>query len=154
MVQALIREDGTTATYLLFMLGGQLFGIAVEDVQSVEELHDLTNVPLSGTHVGGVSQLHGHIITAIDMREALVLNRHERDGKGTSFMIEDNGHQYCILIDQVVGVFDLDLKNKDNVPETVDPSLKKIATSVLRHEGSLVLTTTTGALMEVIRVKY
>lgn len=151
MSESLALGDANKSTYLLFMLGDQLFGICVEDVQSVEEDHHLTRVPLAGSHIGGVSQLHGHIITAIDMRAALKLAP-PQDGKSTtaSFIVEENGHQYSIMIDEVVGVFDLDIRNKDDVPHTVDRHLRKIGTNVLRHEGNLVLTTTAAALMEAV----
>jgi purine-binding chemotaxis protein CheW len=148
MAQALIRNDGQTGTYLLFVLGGQTFGIAVEDVQSVEVLTDLTSVPLSGDHIGGVSQIHGHIVTAIDMRAALQLHTRVTAASGISFMLENKGNQYCILIDELVGVFDLNYKNSDKVPETVDRQLRKISTNVLRHEGQIILTTTADSLME------
>lgn len=150
MTEAIIRGDGQSATYLLFMLGGQLFGIAVEDVQSVEELNDLTNVPLSGNHIGGVCQLHGHIITAIKMREALKLPTTTTKEGNASFIVDWSGHQYCVLIDDVIGVFDLDQNDQDKIPKTVDPNLRKIGNNVLKHDGNLVLTTTAEALMEVL----
>ncbi len=144
-----LPQETQSSTYLLFMLGGQLFGVGVEDVQSVEMVDDLTSVPSSGIQVAGVSQLHGHIITAVDVRAALHLPVEEGE-KGASFIVDQNGYLYSMMIDKVVGVFDLNLQEKDRVPETVDPHLRKISTGVLKHEGKLVLTTTADQLLEIL----
>lgn len=143
------------SSFLLFNLAGQAFGISVKEVLYVEELEGLGTVPLAGDHVAGIAHLHGQIATVINLRAALNLPNDtpapsDNNAEAISFIIDDNGHKYCMLIDSLIGVFDLDINWKERIPDSVTPSLRKIGTGVMRYEDQLVLSTDKEALMEMI----
>ena len=53
-------------SYLIFKLEKELFAINVKKVLSIIEMHEITKVPKSETHLKGVINLRGEIIPVID----------------------------------------------------------------------------------------
>ena len=58
----------TVTEFVTVMIGGQLFGLPIGQVQDVFIVGDVTPVPLAPPDIAGVLNLRGRIITAIDMR--------------------------------------------------------------------------------------
>ena len=63
--------------YVTAMVGGQLFGLPIRRVQDVFIPDRLTRVPLAPPEIAGVLNLRGRIVTLIDMRLRLGLDRRD-----------------------------------------------------------------------------
>ncbi|NET39481.1 MAG: chemotaxis protein CheW, partial [Cyanothece sp. SIO1E1] len=57
-----------------FFLENLFFGIEVEKVQEIIRYQEMTPVPLAPLEVGGLINLRGQIVTAIDLRKRLELS--------------------------------------------------------------------------------
>src|SRR5256885_3719332 len=62
-----------TSQYATFEVAGQLFGVEVEAVQEVLSFSEYTGVPLASPAVGGLFNLRGQVIAAVDLRAQLRL---------------------------------------------------------------------------------
>ena len=69
-----------TGQYATFEVAGQLFGVPVEAVQEVLSFHEYTAVPLASPAVGGLFNLRGQVIAAVDLRVQLGLPRRSLSG--------------------------------------------------------------------------
>ena len=65
--------------YVTVLLGGQLFGLPISQVQDVFMPQRLTRVPLARPEIAGVLNLRGRIVTAIDMHCRLALGKRATD---------------------------------------------------------------------------
>jgi purine-binding chemotaxis protein CheW len=127
------------AEYVTAIIGGQLFGLAIERVLDVFKPERLTRVPLASAEVAGVLNLRGRIVTAIDMRQRLELPAR---GANDSFMaigIEQNGESYGLLVDQVGEVVKLPVSKLDPVPANLDSAWANLAAGVHRLDNRLMV---------------
>src|SRR5207244_1594671 len=91
--------EGTVAEYVTAMIGGQLFGLPISRVQDVFMPERLTRVPLSSREIAGVLNLRGRIVTVIDMRARLGLEKAD-DGKPPMAVgVDLRGESYGLLVD-------------------------------------------------------
>ncbi len=136
------RTDALTDTlteYVTVVIGDQLFGLPIEQVQDVFMLDGLTRVPLSQPEIAGVLNLRGRIVTAIDMRRRLGLPRRDDGVKPMAVGIESKGESYGLLIDTVGEVFKLDDSTREPNPVNLDAHLARISAGVHRLDGRLLV---------------
>ncbi|HSB96195.1 MAG TPA: chemotaxis protein CheW, partial [Spongiibacteraceae bacterium] len=72
--------ERTNNQFLLFSLGRETFGIAIEQVREIIEYPGLTALPLMPEYIGGVINLRGAVVPVIDLaarfgRAPTVINR-------------------------------------------------------------------------------
>src|ERR1700675_3485656 len=100
--------DHNLHEYVTAVIGGQLFGLPILRVQDVFMPERLTRVPLAPPEIAGVLNLRGRIVTLIDMRCRLGLEKREDDGPCMAIGVESRGESYGLLIDSVGEVLKLD----------------------------------------------
>jgi purine-binding chemotaxis protein CheW len=124
--------------YVTATIGGQLFGLPIQRVQDVFTPERVTRVPLAPPEIAGVLNLRGRIVTLIDMRDRLGLER--RDG-GTTMAIgvESAGESYGLLIDAVGEVLKLDDAGREANPINLDPRLARVSSGIHRLDGQLLM---------------
>ena len=73
-------HDGADHTeFVTFTTAGQLFGVPIGRVQDVFKPSRITRVPLAGAEIAGVLNLRGRIVTMVDLRRRLDLERGASD---------------------------------------------------------------------------
>ncbi len=60
-----MKDD--TVRYLSFVLGRELFSVAITSVQEVVEWEELQKAPLTPDFVLGVFNYHGRVVTVVDI---------------------------------------------------------------------------------------
>ena len=131
--------DGAASEFVTAVIGGQLFGLPISRVQDVFMPERLTRVPLSSVEIAGVLNLHGRIVTVIDMRARLGLARAD-DGKPPMAVgVDLRGESYGLLIDQIGEVLRLPEASREENPVNLDPRMAKLAGGVHRLDGQLMV---------------
>lgn len=69
-----VVESGNGEQYLTFVLGGELFAMAISRIQEIIEYGDLTYVPMVPEFIRGVLNLRGRVVPVIDL--SVRLGRH------------------------------------------------------------------------------
>lgn len=121
-----------------FVVGDLLLGLPVEVVEEVFQADHLTVVPLAPEGVAGLINLRGRILTAVDARTRLGLAPSGTSG-GTHVVVTSGGEQSSLLVDRVADVVVVDEDDRDAVPETVDPVIRRLVTGAYQQEASLLL---------------
>ena len=81
-IDGIVRDD--TIEFVTFNIAGQLFGIPVLIVQDILLPESIASIPLAPPEVRGSINLRGRIVTVIDVRVRLGLNRRAINAKDES----------------------------------------------------------------------
>lgn len=125
--------------YVTFRVSGQLFGLPIGQVQDVFMPGRLTPVPTAPEEFAGVLNLRGRIVTAIDMRVRLGMNRREMHEQPMAVGIEIDGESYGLLIDAIGEVLKLNPGEQQPVPVNLDGGLSRVAGGIYRLEEELLV---------------
>ncbi len=132
-------EYGTAKEFLTITIGGQLFGIPVLQVEDVLGEQSVTEVPLSPPAISGSLNLRGRIVTAINVRKCLHLEPREGKHKQMSVVVEQGGELYSLIIDEVGDVLNMNNKDFENNPATLDPVWKNISLGIYKMDGQILV---------------
>ena len=125
--------------YVTAIIGGQLFGLPILRVQDVFFPERLTRVPLAPAEIAGVLNLRGRIVTLIDMRRCLELERSGDNAPPMAIGVESGFESYGLLIDSVGEVLKLDDDAREPNPINLDPRLTRVCLGIYRLEGQLLM---------------
>ena len=125
--------------YVTAMIGGQLFGLPILNVQDVFRPERLTRVPLAPAEIAGVLNLRGRIVTLIDLRCLLGLGERKKDAEVMAIGVETRGESYGLLIDSVGEVLKLDDAAREAAPINLDPRLARVCAGIHRLDGQLLV---------------
>lgn len=125
--------------FITVYIGDQLFGIPVKIIHDVFTPEAITVVPLSGPEIGGVLNLRGRIVTAIDIRHRLGLPPRDASVKCMAVGIEKNGESYGLIIDRVGEVLSLSSSDYERNPANMDSRWREISKGIYRLQGQLLV---------------
>ena len=126
--------------YCTFLLDGHLFGIPVETVQEVLREQVVTPVPLAAPEVCGLANLRGQVVTALDLRVRLLMPPRPEGERPVSVVVRTtHGTATSLVVDRVGDVVEPDPGSLEAPPDTVDPAVRSLVTSVCKLEDRLML---------------
>lgn len=110
-----------------FVVGPYLFGVEVELVQEIVRLESMTPVPLSAPAIGGLINLRGEVITAVDLRRRLGMPPGVSKRVGTlNIVVRVDGERTSLVVDEIGGVVTADQLPFESTPSTVDPAVRDL----------------------------
>ena len=121
------------------LVDGRLFGIDVAAVQEVMSGVELTPVPLAPPIVGGLLNLRGHIVTAIDVRRCLELAERPADQRPVNLILRTDEECTSLLVDAVGDVLDVDENDFECPPETLRGRSRELIRGAYKLDGRLLL---------------
>lgn len=145
---AMENGNSTLSEYVTAVVGGQVFGFPIQSVQDVFAPERVTCVPLTPPEIAGVLNLRGRIVTLIDLRRKLGLDRAGQQGSGMAIGIELRGESYGLLIDSIGEVMQLDDEAREPNPPNLEPALARMSTGIHRLDGQLLVTLDVGRLLD------
>jgi purine-binding chemotaxis protein CheW len=134
--------------FVSFTVAGQLLGIPVLKVQDVLGPQRITRIPLAPKEVAGSLNLRGRIVTAIDLRLRLGLDRREQGQTSMSIVVEHHGELYSLIVDSVGEVLSLDAGAYERNPPTLDPRWRDFSDGIYRLNGSLLVVLDVSQLLQ------
>jgi purine-binding chemotaxis protein CheW len=110
-----------------FVVGPYLFGVEVELVQEIVRLESMTPVPLAAPAIGGLINLRGEVITAVDLRRRLSIapSTSERIGS-LNVVVRVDGEPTSLVVDEIGGVVTIDGLPFEETPSTVDARVRDL----------------------------
>ena len=142
-------DEGLQQTdFLVILIGNQMFGIPVLQVQDVLRQQKVTRVPLAPPEVAGAMNLRGRIVTAINVRRRLGMPDIEDTKSTMSVVVEHEGELYSLIIDKVGDVLSLLNSDFESVPATLDPLWRDVATGIFRLEDKLMVVVDVSRLLQ------
>ena len=125
--------------FCTFYLAGHCFGVEVDEVQEVLRHQDMTAVPLAGPEVGGLMNLRGQIVTAVDLRERLGLPKRSEDETPMNVVIRTEEGAVSLLVDQIGDVLMADESSFERPPETLSGHARRLILGAYKLDGRLLL---------------
>ncbi len=127
--------------FLTIMIGDQIFGIPILQVQDVLGKQKITKIPLAPNGIAGSLNLRGRIVTAIDVRICLGMPPLEKrtDAEEMSVVVEYQNELFSLMIDKVGDVLTLSMKDYESNPSTLDPQWRNICQGIYRLKDRLLV---------------
>ena len=125
--------------FATFEVAGQLFGVEVHTVQEVLSYNEYTPVPLAPPAVGGLFNLRGQVIAAVDLRVQLGLPRQSLEGAVMNVILRGDEEPVSLLVDKIGEVVDLDEATFEPPPDTLNGPTRELVVGTFKLEGRLML---------------
>jgi len=125
--------------YATFEVAGQLFGVEVAAVQEVLSFSEYTSVPLAPPAVGGLFNLRGQVIAAVDLRVQLGLARQALEGPVMNVILRGDDEPVSLLVDRIGEVVDLDESTFEPPPDTLTGPARKLVVGTFKLDDRLML---------------
>jgi purine-binding chemotaxis protein CheW len=129
-----------TRQYCSFLVSDLFFGIEVQLVQEVIRFQEMTQVPLAPREIGGLINLRGQIVTAIDLRRRLELPDRQGDQKPMNVVVRTEDGAVSLLVDEIGDVLELDRSAHEHPPETLAGITRELVSGVYQLNDRLMLT--------------
>jgi purine-binding chemotaxis protein CheW len=139
--------------YVSIIIDQQLFGIPVLIVHDVLGPQRITRIPLAPPEVAGSLNLRGRIVTAIDVRLCLGLEKRPADMTGMSVVVEHGGEFYSLIVDNVGEVLTLTGAMLERNPATLDPRWREISNGIYRLDEQLLVVLDADRLLDFARTE-
>jgi purine-binding chemotaxis protein CheW len=125
--------------YATFEVAGQLFGLDVSKVQEVLSFHEYTPVPLAPNSVGGLFNLRGQVIAAVDLRVQLGLPARDFEGPAMNVIVRTEDESVSLLVDRIGEVVELSDEVFEAPPDTLTGPSRDLITGAFKLDGRLML---------------
>jgi purine-binding chemotaxis protein CheW len=125
--------------YATFEVADQLFGLEVANVQEVLSFSEYTPVPLASPAVGGLFNLRGQVIAAVDLRVQLGLPAREVEGPAMNVIVRTEEDSVSLLVDRIGEVVELDDDAFEPPPDTLTGPRRDLIKGAFKLDGRLML---------------
>lgn len=129
----------TSRQYATFEVDDQLFGVPVDIVQEVLSFSEYTPVPLAPKAVGGLFNLRGQVIAAVDLRVQLGLPPRDLDGPAMNVIVRTEDESVSLLVDRIGEVVDLHEDAFEPPPDTLHGPTRELINGAFKLDGRLML---------------
>jgi len=145
---AMENNNRALSEYVTAVIGGQLCGLPIQQVQDVFTPERVTRVPLAPPEIAGVLNLRGRIVTLIDLRHKLGLDGGKQQGPGMAIGIELRGESYGLLVDSIGEVLQIDDDTREPNPPNLDSALARMSGGIHRLDGQLLIVLAVDRLLD------
>jgi purine-binding chemotaxis protein CheW len=125
--------------FCTFYLQELFFGVEVQQVQEVIRYQSTTRVPLATDVVGGLINLRGQIVTAIDLRRRIGLPHRPNDEQPMNVVVRAEGGAVSLLVDEIGDVVEVDEKMFEPPPDSLQGSGRELVKGVYKLKDALLL---------------
>jgi purine-binding chemotaxis protein CheW len=134
-----VTRGMTSRQYATFEVDDQLFGVPVAIVQEVLSFSEYTPVPLAPKAVGGLFNLRGQVIAAVDLRVQLGLPPRDLDGPAMNVIVRTEDESVSLLVDRIGEVVDLSEDAFEPPPDTLHGPTRDRINGAFKLDGRLML---------------
>ncbi len=138
--------------FATFEVADQLFGVEVDTVQEVLSYNEYTPVPLAPPAVGGLFNLRGQVIAAVDLRVQLGMARQALHGPVMNVILRGDGEPVSLLVDRIGEVVDLDDEAFEPPPDTLSVPIRELVVGTFKMAGRLMLALDVHQAVDTYRV--
>lgn len=129
--------------FCTFYLDGLLFGIEVEKVQEVLRHQAMTSVPLAPRLIGGLINLRGQIVTAIDLRLRLGLPDRKAGELPMNVVARSEDGAVSLLVDEIGDVVEVSDDCFEQPPDMLQGEARELVRGVYKLPDRLLIALST-----------
>lgn len=139
---------GATQQFCTFFLDGLFFGVEVEKVQEVIRHQKTTRVPLAAPEIGGLINLRGQIVTAVDLRRKLALADRGEAQVPMNVVVRSDDGAISMLVDEIGDVVEVEDTDFERPPDTLRGAARELIRGAFKLKGRLLLLLDTERAMK------
>lgn len=125
--------------FCTFTVGDYCFGVDVTSVREVLRYQNLTRVPRSHPAVGGLINLRGEIITAIQLKSLLGSSIDDNGSQLMNLVVSTRDGPVSLLINEIGEVVEVSEEQFEASPGTVDVAVSRMLDGAYKLNNKLVL---------------
>lgn len=126
-MNAIMHSESVAGKYLTFALGKETYGLDILNIQGIIGMQEVTKTPKTPSFVRGAINLHGEVISVVDLRLKLGFESRE-DTERTCIIVaqverESGQEPMGLVVDEVCEVLDIAAGQIEDTPDfgaTVD----------------------------------
>jgi purine-binding chemotaxis protein CheW len=133
-------ESAPLREFLMFVVGGELFGIELTGIKEILSPPPITPVPRSGREILGVCSVRGLLVTVLCLRRKLRLPE-TATGRRSRILLttSSSGETMGLLVDEVRQVVRLQATEIEPAASTLGSDASEHVVGVARPPGSFVV---------------
>ncbi|HNR88535.1 MAG TPA: chemotaxis protein CheW [Spirochaetota bacterium] len=109
-------ETLESAQYVTFMIGLEVYGVAVLKVQEIIGMTQITHVPNSLSYMKGVINLRGSVVPVVDMRLKFRMEERAYEQSTVIIIVEVRGINIGMIVDAVSDVVEIPISRIQDTP--------------------------------------
>jgi purine-binding chemotaxis protein CheW len=125
--------------FCTFFVDGLFLGVEVEKVQEVIRYQEMTHVPLAPGVIGGLINLRGQIVTAVDLRRRLDLRERSAEEFPMNVVVQTEDGAMSLLVDDIGDVVEVDQESFESAPDTLTGVTRELIRGVYKLDKQLLL---------------
>jgi purine-binding chemotaxis protein CheW len=125
--------------FVTFHVGDLLIGVDIHQVEEINRLIDITPVPHAPRYVCGAVNLRGEVVTVVDLREILGLEKVEITQRTRTVVVNSKGEQIGLLVDRIADVIRVLPDEIDSPPANVGGIDGRFFKGVYKLENELLV---------------
>jgi purine-binding chemotaxis protein CheW len=129
----------TSRQYTTFEVADQLFGVDVAKVVEVLRFSEYTRVPLADKSVGGLINLRGQVMAAVDLGVRLGLPPRDMSKPSMNVIVAEGGEPISLLVDKIGDVVELRDDTFEPPPDTLTGPLRELIVGAFKLDSRLML---------------
>ena len=134
--------------FCTFYVRGMFLGLEVTCIQEVIRYQPLTVVPLTTPVIGGLMNLRGQIVTAIDLRHRLGLPGRDVGERPLNVVVRTSDGAVSLLVDEIGDVIEVDPGSFERPPETLGADARELIRGAYKLKGRLLLVLDAGRTVD------
>ncbi|MGL4734363.1 MAG: chemotaxis protein CheW [Enterovibrio sp.] len=140
-VSAVLKEKGNddVLQWVTFMLRSETYGINVMQVREVLRYTEIAPVPGAPSHVLGIINLRGNVVTVLDMRTLFGLEPSDVTNETRIIVIETSTQVVGLMVDSVAEVVYLKSSEIDTTPTVGTDEGSKFIQGICNRNDTLLL---------------
>ena len=103
LTDEIVDQDEPAERYLVFTLGGEIYGTTLTSVKEVMKKTEIKTVPYMKSYFKGVINLRGRIISVVDLREKFKISPGEKS-VDLMLVVENDQAFMAAIVDDVISV--------------------------------------------------
>ena len=125
--------------FCTFFLDDLFLGVEVEKVQEVIRHQETTRVPLAPEVIGGLINLRGQIVTAINLRRRLELPPRKGSEAPMNVVVRTDDGAVSLLVDEIGDVVEVEPADFERPPDTLQGEARELIGGAFKLKGRLLL---------------
>ncbi|MGV3488264.1 MAG: chemotaxis protein CheW [Tuberibacillus sp.] len=104
---------------IVFTLGGEKYGVNVEQVLSIEKAMEITRVPNTESYVKGIMNLRGVIYPVVDLQSRFRIGESKITSETRLCIVQMEDVKVALIVDAAEDVITIDGDRVESAPELV-----------------------------------
>lgn len=139
---------------ITFTLDKEMYGIEVHQIKEIIKVREYIKVPNAPDYVEGVINLRGQITPIVNLRKIFRMKEGTMDENSRIIMVEIDSEVMGLIVDSVVGVVTVPLKEVVKTPTLASTSTNVFITGIIRAESQLIILIDVVKLMEEVKANH